>query len=74
MPIKRKTQDKKLIDKETHNRQEMYLLIIYGSNHNPSQQRKSSKHVIGYIRNSNYTNKEKKIRNIRKKQAKINQY
>ena len=49
MPIKRKTQDKKLIDKETHNRQEMYYLIIYGSNHNPSQVRKGSKHGITYV-------------------------
>ena len=73
MPIKRKTQDKKLIDKETHNRQEMYYLIIYGSNHNPSQQRKSSKHFIGYIHNCNYTNK-KKDKKHKKKQAKINQY
>ena len=48
----------------------MYYLIIYGSNHNPSQQRKSSKHFIGYIHNCNYTNKEKKIRNIRKNKPK----
>ena len=48
----------------------MYYLIIYGSYHNPNQGRKGNKHGIGYIRNSNYTNKEKKIRNIRKNKPK----